>query len=275
MKPLEITHPVSETISQLPAGIIGVVGPNSAGKSHFLHTLSKAKSTAIGFAASDIHFFGSHPDAHFHAIRQGWRELDVEKAAKTLGYDSRTLFRKLSVGQRQMVINAAALASNKETLLLDEPFNGLDITHRQQLRQEILDLLTDAVENETTAKTTQNTTRRIIITSQHSEDLGSLIEFVIPVGEHTVYEPYSMDNLRSQFPVVEGLTTSVQEITDAYPVLQADSLGPRTTATLSSALSPSAMELAKQLGIKVSFLNPSQLLDAISIHANNISRTES
>lgn len=227
--------------------IYGVIGPNGAGKTYYLRTLAQMPTAALAKAAPDTQVFGATPREYFQILRTGWDQLDVPHAESLLDFPADTPIKKLSLGQRQLLIAAATLASGKEALLFDEPFNGLDVEHRATLRGMLIDSAESA---------------DIVVTSQHSQDLAGLVDTLIVIHKQDAYGPYDVDKLRASHPVLRGPTDLVAQV--AGPVLAKKTLGERCEAILASALSSSAAAHARALGVEVSYLDPAALIDLAS-----------
>jgi iron complex transport system ATP-binding protein len=156
-----------------PAELLGIVGPNSAGKSTLLRLLSKVVTpergriliegrdiaglsrvslaqrvavvpqefhVAFPFRVADVVLMGRYP----HSASGGWggaRDHAVAQAVmEATGILDLAMRRmdELSGGERQLVSVARALAQEPAVLLLDEPTAHLDLRHEQRVLEILL-----------------------------------------------------------------------------------------------------------------------------------------
>lgn len=148
-----------------PGDVIGLIGANGSGKSTLLRILSGIQRPSSG----SIFLFGEDI-AHSEAAGRGlgaavdgmalWPSWSVRK---NLGYiaglcgastesvkevadlvdiapEMGTRLKRLSLGNRQRVLLAAAILAGTRIVLLDEPMNGLDPDTRQRIREVIMKL---------------------------------------------------------------------------------------------------------------------------------------
>ena len=191
-------------------GFYALVGPNAAGKTHYLHTLM-SPHTAFVPAGADAKFAGTTVDDHLRAATAIYPHVRLEFPNARI--------RDLSVGQRRLLTIEVALAIGKDLLLLDEPFDGIDTTTRKQVRQRLIDYIAE------------NPQRSVVMASHRPEDFVGLATHVIQVFDRVVSRPVPLDDARLCFPTVTGPTAEIKDLTARFPVAETASLGPTTRAT--------------------------------------------
>jgi len=155
---------------ELRGQAIGLLGPNGAGKSTLINTLlgfhlpSKGKASvfgldahkyrarirgSIGFMPENDSFIGNMSGVRFVRYMTELSGLPsriaLERAHEALFYVGlgEVRYRKVntySLGMKQLVKLAQALAHGPKLLILDEPTNGLDPVARQRMIQLIKDI---------------------------------------------------------------------------------------------------------------------------------------
>ena len=155
---------------ELQGRAVGLLGPNGAGKSTLINTLlgfhQASKGTArvfgldtyreraqirdgIGYMPENDSFIGNMTGVHFvryMAELAGLpRAAALERAHEALFYVGlgEVRYRKVnsySLGMKQLIKLAQALAHGPKLLILDEPTNGLDPIARQRMIQLIKDI---------------------------------------------------------------------------------------------------------------------------------------
>lgn len=101
-------------------------------------------------------------------------KTEVEEVLKRVGlYDARNkLVRKYSLGMKQRLGIAQALMENPDTLILDEPMNGLD--------KECVNLIRDILAE------LRNQGRTILLVSHNAEDIEILCDEIYEMENSTV-----------------------------------------------------------------------------------------
>ncbi len=156
--------------------IIGLVGSNGSGKTSLFRCISDLTSTYTGVINKrNITIALNLNNSGFFNSKSGFQNLEFYKNLKDLPVntiktplDNSFLQKKISnmsLGMRQMVSLMETLQNRADVYLFDEPFNGLDIIHRNVLMKKIIEL--------------KNENKTIIISSHEISVLESIIEDII------------------------------------------------------------------------------------------------
>lgn len=191
-------------------GFYALVGPNAAGKTHYLHTLVGPHATFVP-AGPDAKFAGTTVDDHLRAVVAVHPHVDLDFPNARI--------KDLSVGQRRLLTIEVALAMGKDLLLLDEPFDGIDTSTRKRIRQRLIDYIAG------------NPQRSVVMASHRPEDFTGLATHVIQVFDREVSRPVPLDAARLCFPTVTGPTAKIEELAARFSVAESASLGPMTRVT--------------------------------------------
>ena len=154
---------------QIPAGsVYAVLGRNGAGKSSLVRCLLGEQKPTAGRALvldrdvwkeraailGEVGVVPEEPDmppdmtpgqiSRFCSrLYPTWDEAGVQDRLRRFGVPTRTLFRRLSKGQKAQVALALALACSPRLLILDDPTLGLDAAARRSVFGELIDELAD------------------------------------------------------------------------------------------------------------------------------------
>ncbi|SDS44002.1 ABC transporter ATP-binding protein [Corynebacterium timonense] len=199
-------------------GFYGLVGPNAAGKTHYLRSLF-GPGAALVPAAADALFVGRTVRDHL-----AWAAEAKPLDEISLDISESSHLNSLSVGQRRELTFAVALAANEPILLLDEPFDGLDINTRIRLRARLIDYIA------------ADPGRTVIMASHRAEDLAGLAEHVIQVFGREVSDPVALDEARTRFPVLSGDGGDPGQLLAGLDVVSVSTLGPAWRAQLAQPL---------------------------------------
>ncbi len=161
--------------------IIGLIGPNGSGKTSLFKCITGLVINYTGI----INKLGNNVALHlnqggFFEDLSGEKNLEFYKNLKLKPkYLSQFEFdffgkktKNMSLGMQQMLAITETFQKDANIYLLDEPFNGLDILHRDLLKKHILELKKD--------------NKTIVISSHEISVLQSIIDEVVFIKKGAV-----------------------------------------------------------------------------------------
>ena len=183
--------------------IYGLVGMNGSGKTVFMKCLCGFLKPTTGKVTVDGKEVGKEIDfpqdlglmietpgfipymsgksnlKNLALIRNQIGNYEIEEALRSVGLDPnlKKHVSKYSLGMRQRLGIAQAIMEKPRLLILDEPFNGLDVQGVKDIRELLMSLQKQGV--------------TILLASHYDEDIRTLCEEVYLVREHRIRKSLS------------------------------------------------------------------------------------
>lgn len=223
---------------ELPSGkIYGLFGKNGAGKSTLLKNITGLNSPTKGnitvnnqtprkrkpsFLSSiylipeEVYIPSISPGNYVKTYGGFYPHFSIEEFEahiKELQVPETRNLTKLSFGQQKKFIIAFALACNTQTLIMDEPTNGLDIPSKSQFRKLMASTITDE--------------KTFIISTHQVRDLDHILDHILIVNNGNIRINASINEIvdRVAFnyyptrPNHEGILT-VEESVEGFSVME-------------------------------------------------------
>lgn len=196
-----------------PGNIYGLLGKNGAGKTTLLKIISGMQypdkgECRLGGNLTSKRLPEVYQDIFFIPEEFALPHLSIERFVNIhamfypkfnfvefagylneFGLSSNDKIKKLSFGQKKMVIVCFGLAANTKYLILDEPTNALDIPSKAKLRK----MLAGAISEE----------RSFIISTHQIRDLENIIDPIIILDQGKIIFHHSCDN------IVQGISFKI------------------------------------------------------------------
>lgn len=212
----------------IPAGyIIGLVGPNGAGKTSLLNLLMGLYQPTGG----EIRLDGmTHKEAQRELLDQlgvvlvedmtegflfegsrtllqngkafgryysRYREVTLKEYLKRFNLEEKSLYRKLSKGQRLKYQLAFALAHDPKLLILDEPTGNFDPAFREEFFRILKEFMADGE-------------RSVILATHITEDLDKIADYLIYLEKGQTIFVGDVESLRDSYRIVVGETYKIK-----------------------------------------------------------------
>lgn len=192
-----------------PGQIIGIIGRNGSGKTTLFRTIAgdylpdcgevwideknifkyPEKKEQLFYVDPQENFFKSYTlqqISEFYQLNfQQFRKQHFLELCESHHLDCQKRFRELSKGQQGLFLMILAVCSDARYLLLDEPFDGLDVI----VRKEVIRLLLQEM---------AESQRSILISSHNLTELESIVERVLILKDKKMVQDYDLDILREQ-----------------------------------------------------------------------------
>ena len=120
---------------------------------------------------------------YYKTFFKDFDEIRYKSWVERMKIPFRTPFKVLSSGMDKKVRVAATLAREAKVLILDEPFNGVDLLAREEIEKMILEVMSD--------------NRTIILSSHLVEEVESYVNFALFFNEGRLLAMEDVEELRS------------------------------------------------------------------------------
>ncbi|HQI15836.1 MAG TPA: ABC transporter ATP-binding protein [Bacillota bacterium] len=173
-------------------------------------------------------------------IKEFYPSFDVEYAkdlSERFGLDTKKRVKSLSTGYTSIFKAVAALASNADIVLFDEPVLGLDANHRDMFYKELISNYSESP-------------KTIIISTHLIEEVASVIEEAIIIKEGKLILKQSVEELLSGAYLVSGEASKVDKYIQGRKCIGIDAIGSFKSATVLEAVNNKDEALAEELELE-------------------------
>ena len=185
--------------------IYAFLGPNGSGKTTFMKIIASLTKQSEGEllldgkalsikSRADVAYLPTETHAYpfmtvgefgeyYKTFFKDFDEIRYKSWVERMKIPFRTPFKVLSSGMDKKVRVAATLAREAKVLILDEPFNGVDLLAREEIEKMILEVMSDD--------------RTIILSSHLVEEVESYVNFSLFFNEGRLLAMEDVEELRS------------------------------------------------------------------------------